>query len=339
MKLCDNAFTKSQNLQLIRFISSICVIIAHAFAISTGNEENEFLSKLTDGYLGLGALAVCVFFVAGGFLIAKSVERQKIAGKYFKSRIIRIFPSLIFTTVCVTVLGAFFSEHTPLEYFKNNDTWKYLLNSFFVPVHNLPGVFENNPYLPTVNGSLWTLPIEFLCYIACFITYKCKLLKKNSFLISLPFVMIGILILDCLGNYISFARSIIRPCLLFYIGMGYWVYREHIELKKSWFIISIIGFLLSLFYDVPQIGIYIFFPYILFMVSYGMKQCSSIIGNLGNYSYGIYLWGFPVQQAVVCLNGSKMNPFLNMFISIPIAVALGIVTYFFIENNKVLKKL
>lgn len=108
MKLCDNAFTKSQNLQLIRFISSICVIIAHAFAISTGNEENEFLSKLTDGYLGLGALAVCVFFVAGGFLIAKSVERQKIAGKYFKSRIIRIFPPLIFTTVCVTVLGAFF---------------------------------------------------------------------------------------------------------------------------------------------------------------------------------------------------------------------------------------
>lgn len=334
MKLSDKAYERSQNLQFIRFIASICVIIAHAFAISTGNERNELLTKITGAYLGLGALAVCVFFVAGGFLIARSVERQRTAIKYFKARAIRIFPPLIFTTVCVTFLGVLFSVYTPFEYFSNANTWKYLLNSIFVPVHNLPGVFENNPYLPTINGALWTLPVEFLCYIVCFIMYKFKFLQKKNFLISIPIVLCGSLVLEWMGNYIYFVRSLIRPCLLFYIGMGYWVYREQIKLKKSWLIIACIGFLITLFLGVPQVSVYIFFPYIIFMVSFGVKQCSSKLGDLGNFSYGIYLWGFPVQQAVVNMNGGIMNPYLNMLLSIPIAIILGAMTYFLVEKKK-----
>lgn len=334
MKLCDKSCEKSQNLQLIRFIASICVIIAHAFAISTGNEENELLTKITGGYLGLGALAVCVFFVAGGFLIARSVEKQGTAIKFFKARAIRIFPPLIFTTVCVMFLGVIFSTYTPLEYFTNLNTWKYLLNSIFISVHNLPGVFEDNPYLPTVNGALWTLPVEFVCYIVCFIMYKCKFLKKKRFLITIPVVLIGSLGLEWVGSYIPFVHSLIRPCLLFYIGMGFWTFREYINLKKSWLLISSIGFLAAINLGVPQVGIYIFFPYIIFMISFGLKHCSSKLGNLGNYSYGIYLWGFPVQQAVVSMNGGIMNPYLNMLVSIPITIVFGVITYFWVEKKK-----
>lgn len=326
MKLSE-AKGQSQNLHLMRFFAAVLVIISHSFILSTGSESGEWLNRLTGCQLTFGGFAVSVFFLCGGYLIAKSMERLKTFTAYFRARVLRILPPLIFVTALSALLGVFFSSYSPKEYFADGNTWKYLLNGILIRVHDLPGVFTDNVYEPSVNGSLWTLPVEFICYIACFILYKIGFMKKRRFCFSIPAAILGFGAIYILGSRITPLRAVVRPCLLFYIGMAFWVYREYIELKVSRMCIAVIGLILTAVFGVLNIGMYLFFPYIMFTLWFGIKQCPKKLGKLGNYSYGIYLWGFPVQQAVIQCMGGSMNPYLNMALSIPIAVILGIITY------------
>lgn len=332
MRLSDMP-QKSQNLHFIRFLAAINVIISHAYIISLGEGNYDFLGKLTHGQLTLGPLAVSVFFLCGGFLISKSVSKQKKFTLFLKTRITRLFPSLCFVTVLVMFFGVFFSNLSPVEYYTQSATWKYLLNSLLILVHNLPGVFENNPYLQTVNGSLWTLPVEFLCYMGCFVVYKIRCLCKKTFPITIPMVILCIIAINCLGRRVPSLLSVLRPCLLFYIGMAFWVYRDYIILKVNIMVFCIIGFILTVIFKVTDLGMLVFFPYIMFTIWFGIKQCSAKLGDLGNYSYGIYLWAFPVQQAIVYCNGGIMNPYINMLVAIPISFILGKITYNLVEKR------
>lgn len=334
MKLSEFQGRKSQNLHFLRFLAAILVIFGHAFVLSDGNLEREWLVRLSAGQLNFGAMAVSVFFLAGGFLIAKSMERLKTAKAYFRARASRIFPPLFFVTAMVVFLGVFFSEYAPKQYFSMPGTWAYLLNGIFILVHNLPGVFTGNPYLPTVNGSLWTLPVEFLCYIACFAVYKLGCLNKKRFPVTIPLAVIAMAGVWWLGGRILILRSMVRPCSLFYIGMGYWVYRDKIDLRGTWAAAALFGFILTVVFGAAQLGMLVFFPYLVFTICFGVRyQVPAWLGTLGNYSYGIYLWGFPIQQAVVqCLGTPKMSPYVNMLIAVPIAAAFGIGTYLLTEK-------
>ena len=333
-KLVDTVGTKSENLHLMRFIAAIMVIISHAYPISTGEDVGEWFAELTNHQLTMGGFAVSVFFLCGGYLIAMSVEKNKTAVKYFKARIVRLFPSLIFVVVSCILIGSLISAWGPFGYIMSGETWKYLLNSVFISVKTLPGVFGSNLYGPVVNGSLWTLPVEFICYILCFIAYKLAFLDKKRYPISVPLVLIGTVAMWYLSRYIPLVREVIRPALLFYIGMGYWVYREYIILNVRYFAMAIAAGVLLFVLGLGQVAMLICFPYIMMYIWFGMKQCSPKVGKLGNYSYGIYLWGFPVQQMIMSYqNGGKMNPLLNAAMAVPIAIVLGVITYEMIENH------
>lgn len=176
---------KSNNLQALRFIAAVMVIISHSFSVGMGDSSKEWFIILTNGQLSMGNLAVAVFFCAGGYLIAKSMCKAKKFSTYFKARINRIFPLLIIVVgLSMFLLGPIMTNLNLKDYMSDVTLYKYALNGLLIPVHELPGVFSNNIYGPTVNGSLWTLPVEFLCYIGCFLLYKLQMLKKKFFKIS-----------------------------------------------------------------------------------------------------------------------------------------------------------
>ena len=326
-KLSDTVGQKSENLHLMRFGAALLVILSHSFVFSKNSLEGEWLVELTGAQLTMGGLAVSIFFLCGGYLIAMSMEKSKTAKKYFEARLIRLLPPLFFVTFALVLLGGFLTQLPVVEYYTSIDTWKYMLNSVFVLTHNLPGVFTNNISGSAVNGALWTLPVEFVCYVLCFIAYKLGFLEKKRFPWSVPLVIIGTAGVWIVGGFIPIVREVIRPVLLFYIGMGYWIYREQIRLTTNYFLIAVAGFVLSFLLHFGYIGMLLFFPYIMFTMWFGFAQCSSKIGKIGNYSYGIYLWGCPVQQSIVYFMGGEMNPYLNFMIAIPIAIILGMVTY------------
>jgi len=327
-KLVETVGQKSENLHLMRFVAAIMVIISHSFLISTGSDAGEWFVTLTHNQLTMGGFAVSVFFLCGGYLIAMSVEKNKTAMKYFSARVLRLFPPLIFSTVLTIFLGGFISEWGQKAYYSSVDTWRYLQNIIFMRVYDLPGVFVGNPYGTTVNGSLWTLPVEFICYVFCFIAYKFSFFKKKIYPISIPIVLAGAYGVYWIGYLNPMYRELIRPVLLFYIGMGYWVYREHITLNIRNFLIAVVGCIVLFVFGQGQAAMLLCFPYIMMCMWFGMKQCSPKLGKWGNYSYGIYLWGFPAQQLVMYFYPEyKMNYLLNIICSIPIAIVMGIITY------------
>lgn len=171
---------KSNNLDLMKFLAAWLVVVHHSFDLNLA--KGEWIKVITGQQLDFGTMAVSLFFLASGIFIAKSMEHNQSAKRFFKARFRRVWPPLAAVVVLSVVMGAFVTTLPVGQYLTSSVTWRYLLNAVFVLQHNLPGVFGNNVFGSAVNGALWTLPVEVLCYVACYVIYRLGLLKKKRIL-------------------------------------------------------------------------------------------------------------------------------------------------------------
>lgn len=323
--------TRSNNLNLVKFIAALFVIISHAYPLCKGAEYNDILSDLSRNSIAFGSLAVAIFFMSSGFFVTKSLLKSKDSKKYLHNRFIRIFPPLWFTLlVCILVCGLFFSTYNLGKYFLSIDFLKYCLNFILIPIHNLPGVFMNNIYPGVVNGPLWTLPIEFVCYLVLLLAYKLNLVNKKSYkyvalLVIVAFVGINLIPLSIKGY--------IQPCFLFFWGSFYWIYRDKITMKNTYFLISLVAFVLLIVLGYGQVASFLFVPYLTLYIAFCLPQCNNRLASLGNLSYDIYLCGWPIQQMIISLFGGSMLVGMNILISIPLSILVGYITYSLVEKN------
>lgn len=331
--LADCAVGRNNNLNIMRLTAALLVIINHSVPLAMGDKYGDFLNQYSGTRLSLGAIAVSFFFITGGYLIQKSGEHRPGFWNYWKARIIRIFPPLFVCVVlCTFVLGPLMTDLRMGVYLKTADTYKYLLNSVFWLHHELPGVFEQNIYNSTVNGSLWTLPVEFVCYIVCFIGIHIKLTTKKRLKYTIPLaVLITIAVLYITRGSV-FMLIIVRTCVSFYIGMCYYVYREKVPMDIRLFWMSLALFVGTILLHMDVLAMLVFFPYVVLYLAFGTRYKVRWLDRFGEVSYGTYLWGFPVQQTVCALFGGEMKWYLNLLISAPLAVLLGWCTYKCVEQ-------
>ncbi|EPD78806.1 acyltransferase [Atopobium sp. oral taxon 199] len=299
LKLSDVAESRVNNLNLMRFVAAIFVIISHCYSVVLGSDAGDFVYRHTK-QLTFGGMSVGLFFVFGGFLIARSCEHHSDAKTFFKQRVSRLFPELIFVvSASALVLGPLVSTLAPGEYFTNPQTYRYFLNSFLIMVHELPGVFTNNPLGNTVNASLWTLPVEFCCYILCFIGFKLTRFNQKRFILaSVPVVALIVLYV---WKFSPQQLSVVRAVVLFYIGVAFWVFRDKIRIHTAAGIVATAAFCVLLYAKLDVLATMLLFPYVCFWLGYGTGGRFSNFGKKFELSYGIYLWAFPIQQTLVQL--------------------------------------
>ena len=253
----------------------------------------------------------------------KSAERRNTFKDYFKARCFRILPQLwMVVLLSVLVVGPLFTTLSVGQYFRSPDTYKYLLNGVFILVHELPGVFTDNVYGSTVNGPLWTLPVEFICYILCFIYFKLKLAEEKRTIIALPVIVCGVV-----GGWFILSgsptlQSIIRPMLFFYIGMVYYILRDRIPVRFSIAVIALILMIVSLVFGVYFAMIYLTLPYMLIYVGYGLPISTDKWMRKYEVSYGAYLTAWPLQQMLVSIF-PEISHMLNFVLASVGAVLLG----------------
>ncbi len=332
MTLKEVSADRNNNLDLIRFCAALLVILCHAYPISMGEGHMDLLGRITGGQIHFGNLAVCIFFLYGGFLIAKSAERLQTAGAYFKARVFRLFPCLIAVTFFLSFLaGPCLTTYSLGEYFSQKGTYLDLLNSIMVLTHNLPGVFEGNIYGQTVNGPLWTLPIEFLCYIMCFLIWGIGLLNEKWMKWTIPLFAAGMIGLKLILDPQGLLVSALRPAGLFYAGMLYYVYRDKIRLYWQGALLCLCALVFFTWRGFLDVVIYVFLPYLLMYIGYGTRYKFSNFARYGEISYGIYLCGWPIQQVICMQFGGKMEPWLNFLLTLPIAVLCGYLLYRLVE--------
>ena len=333
MTLKEKSADRNNNLDLIRFIAALLVILCHAYPLSKGQGYMDILGRITNGQTHFGNLAVCIFFFYGGFLIAKSAERLKTAGAYFKARILRLFPCLIVVTFFLTFLAGPCLTSLPVKvYFLQKGTYQYLLNSVMILTHNLPGVFTGNIYGQTVNGPLWTLPVEFLCYIMCFLVWRTGFLNEKRMKWTIPLFAAGYAGVKLLLGTNALLLSALRPVGLFYAGMLYYVYRGKIKLRWEAALLCFAALIFFTWRGLLDVVVFVFLPYLLLYLGYGTRHKFSNFAKYGEVSYGVYLCGWPIQQTVCMLFGGRMVPVVNFLLTVPLAICGGFLLNRFVEK-------
>lgn len=333
-KLSMIANSRENNINLLKFIVTILVIVSHAFPISLGKDTMDFFSNFSFKQTSFGGLAVDTLFIISGYLITKSLIKNNNLKNFFKKRVSRIFfPLFIMLFISVFIISPFFCEQSLVNYFSNFSPYVYFIkNLFLITTHKINGVFSSNIYQDSINGSLWTLPIQFLCYIFSIIVFNLKRIKKEYFLYVFPFVLAIFFFRESLfSSYII--TNTINVCTMFYIGILIYLFKDKINLNFKLFIIVIIFyfvFLLCNFYDISKI---LTLPYIIIYLCYGIKPVLKKYSNtMGEISYQMYLWAFFIQQVIVKLYNGTMNPYINMLLAIPITCIVAFVQVRYIEN-------
>ena len=328
IKLSEVATSRVNNLNFMRFIAALMVIVSHCYSVVLGGAAGSYLLKLTGDRLSPGGVSVGVFFLFGGFLIARSCEHYPEPKKFFSARVLRLFPELLFVVILTTfVLGPILSTLSPAEYFTNPQTYKYLLNGALIMVHQLPGVFTNNPSGDVINAALWTLPVEFICYILCFIGYKLtKFDKKKVLLLSIPVFALAVV------YYVKFSPlqlSVVRAVLLFYLGVLIWVFRDHVTISPVLGLASIVLWFVMVFGAADNLAMLTVFPVACFCLAYGMGNHFSTFGTKFELSYGIYLWAYPIQQALAQFF-PVWHPYVNALIAALLATCGAFLNHFIV---------
>lgn len=306
MKLSNYSQGRDNNFNLIRIVAALAVLVTHSFALTVGSGSAEpFKSTLG---MTMGTIAVDIFFITSGFLVTSSLLKRQSIIEFIWARVLRIFPALlVMLLITVFVLGVFLTSLPILIYLSLPETYVYLVKCTTLitgVTYRLPGVFDNNPYKGIVNGSLWTMPYEICMYamlvtvwFALRITPKLKLVLFKIVVVTFAFVAASYLFAEHL--YFNSESHFARLFYMFFIGAAFYVLRNYIILSRYLFWFFVIGLSVTTGDKNVFFVAYVFaVVYILFYIAYKPSGFIRRYNRLGDYSYGVYIYAFPVQQAV-----------------------------------------
>lgn len=322
LTFADGFDPKNNSFGFLRLVLAVLVIFSHSFPL--GGFGIDALETFTKGRHTIGLVAVGMFFVLSGFLITRSAAGPVSTVRFLWHRFLRIYPGYwICLAFCGFVFAPYFAyvEHGTLfrvfyapqgspQSFVVHNAGLFHLNGFSVLgvlnvyPQSIAGLLSQNPVPFQINGSLWTLPIEVGCYLAIALLAFAGVLRRAR---------IGVLILfGCfwalyIYSYLwpqSFRISFpyrgidlfIPLCVFFLAGSVCFLYREKIRCS-AWLFAACIGAVaaslsLRLYGVVAPICMSYAFLWLAFNLPFSRFDAK------GDYSYGTYIYAFPVQQAL-----------------------------------------
>lgn len=332
---------RDNNFNLIRFFAALLVLITHSFSLVTGDVNLEpFRSAFG---ISLGTIAVDIFFITSGFLVTASLLTRKSLIDFVWARFLRIFPALWIMLAITFIWGLFITTSSSTDYLTHSTLIIYFIKCstlLFGVAHTLPGVFHDNPYPDAVNGSLWTMPNELRMYTTLAFVWLILSYSKINKLKGLKFFVVGVTILVGFSLFfIDFpseafkTKRFLELFFMFFSGASYYVLKEHIVLKFNIFVIFLAIILISAYMnlDVFNICYKLLIPYVLFYLVYLPKGFIRNFNQLGDYSYGIYIYAFPVQQSTVMFFPDYSIAQVTL-ISILITLTLAIISWHKLEK-------
>ncbi len=278
---------RTNSFDFARFSAATAVIFSHHFPIA---------GRIEPRWLGItwGGLAVDVFFLMSGYLIAKSIINKPDFSRFLAARVLRILPNLIFVLVLTSLVT--------LISFQNSENilghLRYVLQNIVMlvrggPYYGINGVFEGRPE-HAINGSIWSLPYEVWCY----------------------FVLFAALVLLPRLRTVTMA-SLTVLCIAAWIQLDYTLPGTGINLGK----LGMLGtpfFVGALFATTGN------------QIPLLSSPKMAWFSRGGDPSYGMYIFAWPVQQYCTLLIG---NFWISMLVAFLVTTALGYCTWHGFERR------
>lgn len=320
----------------MRLTLAILVVVWHSVATSYGKAAAAQIME--SPARALVALILPMFFALSGFLVSGSLERSKTLFVFLGLRVIRIFPALcVEVFISALLLGPIFTQFALSSYFADPTFHRYFFNIIGHIQYALPGVFVSNPLPNVVNGQLWTVPYELECYVVLAAIAALGATRNKRLFLAGLLVLIGYTLVKqamFTNNEIAIANRTVPGGALvasFLTGVSIFAFREELPWSKTLGIFSILLSVLLL--SIPYGDAFATIPIAYVTIYLGLMNPRKISLLKGaDYSYGIFLYGFAIQQAVSASGDWTHTWWLNCLIVLPISCLIAAFSWHYIEK-------
>ncbi len=303
----------------LRIGLAIAVVCWHSILTTQGGDR-EIWSGL---WRPVPAVILPMFFCLSGFLVAGSLFRTHRISEFLLLRVIRLLPALVVEIIlCALILGPLLTTLPLSGYLSGTAFYQYFLNIFGLVYLYLPGLFPNNPFPDVVNINLRTLPSELECYILLSLLAVFKITGRRTAMLIVVSVLMVLATLHAMPQ--AEVLQVTPPTgktlvLAFLFGVAFHINKDRIPHSRTLFLISLTLMILLLFKASTQ---YLSLPFLAYVTAYiGLTTPAKKTFLLrGDYSYGLYLFGFPMQQVYAQL----FMPHLHWLGSIAFGLTLGL---------------
>lgn len=332
----------SNNFDFLRVVAAFFVVLGHQYEIFKFPPPALLASSIA-------TVGVKIFFAISGYLIAQSWDRDPHLIRFVLRRALRILPGLVVLCLFTAyVIGPIFTSLPIKNYLLDPRTFHYVWsNSKLSITYFLPGMFEGNPIKYAVNGSLWSIPSEVFMYTIVAATgvllsvLRGKLNSLTTWTVLLA-LAIGIKVYFTLfytgGMIVFYATSVNATFdvgIYFIAGAFLWQLNA---IHKPRLDVAIIG-LFALFILVgsaPTAFFYVeglIFAYAVLALGLASTPVINQTGHYGDFSYGLYLYAFPMQQVSYQLFGSDYGWAIPLLFVVTTTGALAYLSWHLVEKN------
>jgi peptidoglycan/LPS O-acetylase OafA/YrhL len=334
---------KENNFDFLRLALAVLVIFSHSFPLGAGSEVHEPLRVLTRGQMTFGAFAVDLFFVMSGFLIAGSAERSSSLGSFLKKRVVRIYPAFIASAVVMAAVvlplaGGVFTEAGWPARLIDFTLQTLRLQEFYVQ-----GAFAHNPYPGVLNGSVWSIQYEFWCYFGVAAMAAAGLLRRRglalacfvvSLVISVTFQMQGWIFGGKFAGKLLGSPQLWARLLPFYLaGVVFYLFRDRIRLYGWGASLALLVLLAASWVHVGWTAVFpVAGAYLVFYVAFAKWIPMQRVGRFGDFSYGTYLYAFPIEQMLMMGFKHTVQPWLLFAMATPLTLLAAVVSWYAVER-------
>jgi len=325
---------RSNNFDALRLVAASSVIFSHAFLLSQGRQDNEPLMVLSGGQTVLGVVGVFVFFVISGFLVTQSFETTGSPLRFAAKRALRVYPGLAACILlCTFVLGALVTTLPPGAYLRSAGVYDFLLHNLALNVeHNgLPDVrFTGFPVGDIVDGPLWSLPCEIVMYVMVLALGSLSLLRLW---LLVPLLALG---LACIWFDTAqspwFIGSVGWLLGFFVAGMILYKLRDRGIFRARVALAALAGLALSAALG----GFILLFPllggYLVIYLALERRLPVFPAARFGDLSYGLYIYGWPVEQALLYLSGGALAWWRLFPLALLVSAAIAFLSWHLVEK-------
>jgi peptidoglycan/LPS O-acetylase OafA/YrhL len=315
------------NFDAVRLLVALCVLISHQRALSA-MPEPDILHVFS-----LGGLGVAVFFAMSGFLVAQSWHADPHVLRFAAKRLLRIWPGLaVAVALCAVVLGPLVSTLPLRDYFADPSFGQYFNNLYFSWRDQLPLRFEGS-FLPTsVNGSLWTIPLELQCYGVLGLLGAAGLLRWRWLILGLVLTAASLFaIAESRGQTLV----LVGFGVFFLSGTAIHAFKLLESGRRLWWVVAACWALAGAALTVgrPLEALWLVIPVTVLAVGNASTPYLRRAGRFGDLSYGTYIYAFPVQQTLIWLFKDRLSWIAVFALTVATTLALAFASWHLVEKR------